>query len=302
MRIVAGVDGGGTSTTLVLSYGSEIRERKTFGPLNLNSIGEERYRKLLSEIFTMILQAGDCEMICMGIAGISNPRTVEILRETGKGYGFSDKLLLKGDQEIALYGAMSGGAGAILISGTGSICTGRGKKGEMVRAGGWGHLIDDVGSGYSIGRDVLQAVVRAHDGRGEDTILWDLVRKYWKVSNMDGLIARTYGSSDKSNIASLSRAAEEAARAGDAVALGLLDENAGDLCGLVEAVYKRLGEGIPAICLMGGLLTHDTVFRKIVTEKLMRKYPRIILKEPDMDAAEGAALWAWNNLHTAPCV
>lgn len=294
MRIVAGVDGGGTGTTLVLSGGGSMQERKTFGPFNLNSIGEERYRELLSEIFRVIKQSGDCDAVCIGAAGISNPRVREIALETGREYGFSDNLMLRGDQEIALYGAMSGKAGAILISGTGSICSGRGRNGETIRAGGWGHLIDDVGSGYSIGRDVLKEVVRAYDGRGEKTLLTDLVQEYWKVSDMESIIKMIYGTGDKSNIAALSRVAEEGVLAGDAAAERVLEKNASELCELAGAVYERLKEEPLFMCLMGGLLTNDTVFRKIVTDKLSKNYPGIILKEPDMDAASGAALWAWD--------
>lgn len=269
-------------------------ERKNFGPFNLNSIGEERFRNLLSALFDAIAREGACEMICVGAAGISNPRVREIALETAEKYGYSNCLMLKGDQEIALYGAMSGAAGAILISGTGSICTGRGRDGRTVRAGGWGHLIDDVGSGYSIGRDVLRSVVRAFDGREKQTILTELVREYWKVSDMDGIIAKAYGTMDKSNIAALSRLAEEGAKKGDEAALRLLEKNAAELCGLAETVYDRLGEEALPMCLMGGLLSHDTQYGAMVTKRLRAGSRRIILKKPDMDAAAGAALWARN--------
>ena len=97
---------------------------------------------------------------------------------------------------------MSGGTGCILIAGTGSICTGITEDGKTARAGGWGHLIDDVGSGYALGRDALTAVVRAQDGRGAKTVLTDLVQKAWKVENIGQLIAETYSTADKSHIAS----------------------------------------------------------------------------------------------------
>lgn len=295
--IVAGIDGGGTGTTLVLlDRQGRQKTRKTFGAFNPNSIGEDNYRRLLAEIFDTILQAGDCGAVCIGAAGISNPLTAGAARETAEKYGLSGKLLLKGDQEIALYGAMSGKAGAILISGTGSICFGRTADGETVRAGGWGHLIDDVGSGYSIGRDVLRAVVRTHDKRGEKTLLTELVQKSWSASGIEDIIARTYSTADKSNIAALSRAAEEGAAAGDTVSLRLLEQNAGELCELAGTVYAGLGEKQLFLCLMGGLLTHDTIYRRLVTERLQKDYPDILLKEPDMDAAAGAALWALTEL------
>ena len=293
--MVAGIDGGGTRTTLELWRGSgEDRTRRTFGPFNLNSIGEQKYRELLSEIFEAIAQSGECSKICIGAAGISNPDVGRIAHEAAEQYGFSDKLVLKGDQEIALYGAMSGGAGAILISGTGSICNGRDRNGRTVRVGGWGHLIDDVGSGYAIGRDVLTAVVRAYDGRGEKTVLTELVQNYWGCKSIGEIIAKTYLSTDKSTIAALSHAAEDGASAGDSTAKRILRKNAEDLCELAATVYRRLGEQTLPLCLMGGLLTHQTIFRQEVETRIKTGYEGILLKQPDMDAASGAALWAWN--------
>lgn len=294
MKIVAGIDGGGTGTTLVISKSRGSYERSSFGAFNINSIGEERFRMLLTELFDAVAGAGDCGEICIGAAGISNPRVQEIILEAGQKYGLSDKLLLKGDHDIALYGAMSGQAGAILISGTGSICIGRGQKGETVRAGGWGHLIDDVGSGYSLGRDALSAVVRAHDGRIGKTLLTELVYRYWQISDIEGVIAKTYGTVDKSNIAALSRLTEEGARQGDRTAQAILRENAAALCLLVDNVYDRLGEEFLSLCLMGGLLSHDTLYKKNLEELLAKDERNIRLRVPDMDAAAGAALWAWD--------
>ena len=251
--MVAGIDGGGTRTTLELwKESEEDRIRRTFGPFNLNSIGERKYRELLSEIFETIAQSGECSKGCIGAAG------------------------------------------TILSSGTGSICNGRDRNGRTVRAGGWGHLIDDVGSGYAIGRDVLTAVVRAYDGRGKETMLTGLVQNYWDCKSIGEIIAKTYSSTDKSTIAALSHAAEDGASAGDSTAKKILQKNAKDLCELAFTVYRRLGEQTMPLCLMGGLLTHQTIFRQEVETRIKTGYEGILLKQPDMDAASGAALWAWN--------
>lgn len=293
MKIVAGIDGGGTGTTLELwDISGHKRGRRSFGPLNLNSIGEEKFKKLLSDIFDVIVQEGECESVCIGAAGVSNMRVKELVEEIGHKYHIHSKLLLKGDQEIALYGAMSGNAGAILIAGTGSICTGLTRDGNVIRSGGWGHLIDDEGSGYALGRETLAAVVKAYDGRGEKTILTDLIREFWKIKSIEELIAKTYSTFDKSNIASCSYVLEQGASKGDAIAERIIQEAAGKLCGLVYAVSRRIEETPLPLSLMGGLLTHDTIFRKEVVRQLSSDEPGIVLKDADMDAASGAALWA----------
>ena len=42
---------------------------------------------------------------------------------------------------------------------------------EVFRIGGWGYLLDSAGSGYDIGRQALEAALRAQDGRGCPTAL-----------------------------------------------------------------------------------------------------------------------------------
>lgn len=294
MKIIAGIDGGGTGTTVELrDMENHVLQREKFGPFNINSIGEEKLYELLREIFEYILHFGECEAVCIGAAGISNPAVNNILREIVQVVCFSGKMLLKGDHEIALYGAMSGGPGSVLIAGTGSICTGMDAEGKTARAGGWGHLIDDMGSGYALGRDALGAVVRSLDGRSEATLLSSLIFDFWSIADEKQLIAKVYSTGDKSNIASLSPLVEAAAAGGDGTALTIIERNAEELTGLVASVNKKLGLENMQLSLLGSLLSNDTVLKKAFLRLLPQRLPGAAVKEPDMDAAAGAALWAW---------
>ena len=149
MRLAAGIDGGGTRTTLECrSPEGAVLCRESFGPFNLNSIGEERFAALWAEIIGFLNAQGTCSALCAGAAGISNPRVRALTAQAMERAGIV-RWKLVGDHETALYGALSGQPGCALIAGTGSICCGRNARGEFVRAGGWGHLIDDGGSGYA---------------------------------------------------------------------------------------------------------------------------------------------------------
>jgi glucosamine kinase len=46
--------------------------------------------------------------------------------------------------------------GIALISGTGSVAWGRAIDGRTARAGGWGYLLGDEGSGYAVGRRAVR--------------------------------------------------------------------------------------------------------------------------------------------------
>ena len=289
MRFAAGVDGGGTRTTVECrTMEGAALCRKVFGPFNLNSVGEERFTALLEEIAAFLGKTGECAALCIGAAGVSNPRVRELTARVMDGLC---PWRLAGDHEIALHGAHSGGPGLALIAGTGSICCGKNERGEAVRAGGWGHLIDDGGSGYALGRDLLSAVVRQWDGRGEETVLTRLLLARLEIETPQELVAYVYGG-DKSRVASLAPLAGQAAAQGDRTALDIYARNGAELGELVLAAAKRLGMETGEVALLGGLLTGDGRLREALTAWLAERAPGLRCIEPRQDAAAGAAMLA----------
>ena len=289
MRFAAGVDGGGTRTTVECrTMEGAALCREVFGPFNLNSVGEERFTALLEEIAAFLGKTGECAALCIGAAGVSNPRGRELTAQVMDGVC---PWRLAGDHEIALHGAHSGGPGLALIAGTGSICCGKNERGEAVRAGGWGHLIDDGGSGYALGRDLLSAVVRQWDGRGEETVLTRLLLARLEIETPQELVAYVYGG-DKSRVASLAPLAGQAAAQGDRTALDIYARNGAELGELVLAAAKRLGMETGEVALLGGLLTGDGRLREALTAWLAERAPGLRCIEPRQDAAAGAAMLA----------
>ena len=289
MRFAAGVDGGGTRTTVECrTMEGAALCREVFGPFNLNSVGEERFTALLEEIAAFLGKTGECAALCIGAAGVSNPRVRELTARVMDGLC---PWRLAGDHEIALHGAHSGGPGLALIAGTGSICCGKNERGEAVRAGGWGHLIDDGGSGYALGRDLLSAVVRQWDGRGEETALTRLLLARLEIETPQELVAYVYGG-DKSRVASLAPLAGQAAAQGDRTALDIYARNGAELGELVLAAAKRLGMETGEVALLGGLLTGDGRLREALTAWLAERAPGLRCIEPRQDAAAGAAMLA----------
>lgn len=289
---LAGIDGGGTHTRLELrDMENRILGRWELGPFNLNAIGEGAFRQLLGQVFGICGDMGRCRSLCVGAAGISNPAVGEILGQELAGAGFSGRLSLLGDQEIALRGAMEG-PGVALIAGTGSICFGKNQAGDTARAGGYGHLIDDEGSGYALGRDVLSSAVRCFDGRRGSRALRKAVEERLGPGP-ENLVQFVYSPrTDKSSIARFSSLALE---------LGAEDREAGEilakggeaLAALVAAVQERLSLPGCRIALLGGLLMEDNPYRRIVARRLEALGTVV---SPAHDALWGAAQMAWENL------
>lgn len=265
---IAGIDGGGTHTRIELrDLENRLIRRGEFGPFNINSIGQAAFRSLLGAVFAWCGGMGECARLCVGGAGISNPSAEIILKEELKRSGFQGRLYLCGDQEIALRGAMDG-PGIVVISGTGSICFGKNETGTTARSGGYGHLIDDGGSGYALGRDVLSWAVRSLDGREPDTgILRAVCARLG--TGPEGIVPFVYGpKTDKAAIAQFCHIALELAQGGNPGAREILRREARELKELVRAVQNRLELPKCPIALLGGLLEPENPYRQLVAEEL----------------------------------
>ena len=166
--------------------------------------------------------------------------------------------IIANDGELVLAAGTPDGWGVGVISGTGSIVLGRHPAGEMARAGGWGHILGDEGSGYAIGIAALRAVMCAFDGRGPQTALTAPVLAHWELPSPTALVGRVYREDvGPADIAGLARLVDAAAAGGDAVARTILAGAGRDLAITVEAVVRRLALPAPTPCaLAGGVLVH----------------------------------------------
>ncbi|MGN7457500.1 N-acetylglucosamine kinase [Paenibacillus pasadenensis] len=302
-----GLDGGGTRTTVCAedAAGTELA-RFEVGALNINGeragAAEEALAEAARELGRRGLPLAGCVSLAVGAAGISNPQARERLTGALAALAFRGELTLAGDQETALAGALEGRPGIALIAGTGSIAYGRSEAGETHRAGGFGHLIDDEGSGYAIGRDMLAAIVRAADGRSRPTALAEPVFRQLGLEpgSLPELVRWVYDPArPKSSVAALAPLLQPACEAGDAAALGIARRAAGALAELAEAVAVRLGLGRGELAPLGSVLLRCAPVRDAFAERLAERLPQLRLTAASRDAASGAVLLARRALPAA---
>lgn len=268
--------------------GVEIARRR-FGPLNLNGADAEAVEQTVREGLQWMCEHGPCPAICAGAAGISNPEAARALRGMFCQNGFDGELTLAGDHDIALRGAV----GAIVNAGTGSICCGRNARGESARACGGGHLIDDEGSGYAIGRDILSAVLRALDGRAVPTLLSEAVARELGSATRERLVGYVYHESKgKADIARFASLLEAACDAGDAAALAIAQRAANELSELLFDVARRLALTGCDVALLGSVLEKCGPVRRETERRILEKMPEMNVIAPRADAATGAAMIA----------
>lgn len=276
-----GIDGGGTSSRLELRYlESGQNFRKEFGSFNLTGIGRTAFVDRLHEIFQFCGDMGACASLCIGGAGVTKTETGVLVQSELKKADFHGVLKLCGDHEIALRGAMQG-PGCILIAGTGSIAYGINEKGQKLRIGGYGHLIDDRGSGYAIGRDALALTVQTLDECISMNPLADAVMRFLNAKNAGDIVNYVYDPQHgKTAISALAPVVLGIAEAGDPYGLKILQKNSDDLTLMVSVLVRRLGLEAPCVALAGGLLDHENMYRSLTKAKIS-EFAAVVKAEHD---------------------
>jgi N-acetylglucosamine kinase-like BadF-type ATPase len=212
-----------------------------------------------------------------------------------KRIGYKARVLVVNDALVALEAGAPGDPGVVIVSGTGSIAYGRNASGEAARAGGWGYVLGDEGSGYWIGRAALRAVLREADRRGPKTALTPLLLRHFGVAQAQNLIHEVYHSNLKPHaIGALAQCVHAAHADGDAVAVGILDGAADELEGSGVSVARRLrlvGEAFQFI-LSGGIFRAVPWLREELERRLPIAIPHSTVSLLEREPAAGAVAFA----------
>lgn len=301
---VLGIDAGGTKTVCLLADRDGRVRASARGPgANLQSLGELEVEKVLHEVMDSVL-AGERTApaaICLGIAGVDRPHDNAIIRGIMRRIGHKAPVLVINDALAALVaGAGDDGPGIVLIAGTGSICYGRNEAGLAARAGGWGYILGDEGSGWWIGREALSAVMRAGDGRGPATLLTAGVLEHFAFDQISDLVHEVYYRDTRRRaVAGLSGVVQGATDAGDVVARQILSDAADELVLAVRSVATRLemrGLQFPLV-LSGSLFRVVPTLLSDVLVRLAEVAPRSQPKVLDVEPAMGAVRLALAEAH-----
>lgn len=299
MSFVLGIDAGGTKTVCQLADETGAIVGESRGPgANLQAAGELAVEKTLHNLMdeAMAAHAGArLGAICVGMAGVDRPGDAEVVRGIMRRIGHGAPVLIVNDALVALEAGAPGSPGVVIIAGTGSICYGRNEHGQAARAGGWGYVLGDEGSGYWIGRHALRAVVREADRRGPRTTLTPKALKHFGVDRPQDLIHEIYyGGMRPGAIAALASQVQEAFVEGDAVAAGILEVGVRELVSSAASVVARLHleEQAFAFVLSGGIFRAVPWMREQLTARLPRISRTAEIRHLQVEPAVGAVYLA----------
>ena len=287
--MLIGIDAGGTKNELVLcEKDGHVVNRMTAPGSNAADLGPENAAmRIASQVRALV--DGHTETVDALFAGLSGGGAPAISGEVRavltRELPFVKSISNGSDALNGLYAGVGAGDGMVVIAGTGTSAFVR-CGGVLTQVGGWGYLVDDAGSGYSIGRAVLNAAFRERDGRGESTRLTELVERQLGF-NVLGAVPMIYRGG-KRTVASFAPLAFEAADMGDRQALAIVDNACRELRLLISTCASHLKKAPYLASLLGSLWKAPRLLEG-VRDLLSPDYR---LLRPDLPPVFGAAVAA----------
>ncbi len=282
-----GVDAGGTKTTAqAYSLQGEPLAAETGGFGNLTVHFEQGFANLCETIDRLKTKLeGNCVFLCIGCAGIETggkkEEAARLIRER-----YPEPAVMTNDAMLGLYAALEGRDGLLVIAGTGSIGYLK-QGGELRRFGGWGHLINDDGSGYTIAAKAIRFIAYGFDTNHSETLLKQKVFAHLGIQELRELIDFTYRSS-KGELAALTPIVEQAAEEGDPQAGEILDWAGERIAYLAIGLCRQYGVENPEIAISGSVIRKTARVNKKFRETLLREIGSFTLHERRFEPTIGA--------------
>lgn len=281
--LLIGIDGGGTSTMTWLADASgKILGRGLAGPSNVKTVGPVAARWALDQSIALAfaesgLPQRPVDAACLGLAGFDRAADRELLNSWNLESNWTNHLVFANDGELVIAAGTPEGWGLGVIAGTGSIAVGRTADGRSARAGGWGPLLGDEGSGYAVALQALRLVARRFDGRDNRTkpadALTDQLCHALGIDSPARLVAAIYSPDcDRARIAALAADVLAAAEDDPEIERVLLEPAGRELAEAVAAVAKTLGwpDGPVHLALAGGFLLSSNAVSSSLLAHLKR--------------------------------
>ncbi len=259
-ELFLGIVGGGSKTRALLAdRAGVVRGVCTAGSSNYQSVGWEASTNALQTAIDAVLSYTGADdtvaAACFGLAGVDRPADQALYTAWVTRQAFAPRFTIVNDAELVLAAGTPTGWGVALICGTGSICYGRAPDGRTARAGGWGYLLGDEGSGYDIGVQALRLATQTADGRANAHAVLSAVLEHWQLAEPDALIGYVYRpETTRATVATLGGRIAALAALGDSDAIGIMDRAALELGRLVAAVVRQLDLTQPPVAFGGGVV------------------------------------------------
>lgn len=304
--LVIGIDGGGSKTVVLLAdQAGNVLSEESGGPSNFQVIGITKSAQLLLTLTqNCCKKAGknlsEVQVVSAGLSGAGRESDRESIRKALLSLlndaGISIPLIIiESDARVALEGAFHGEPGIILISGTGSIAFALTNKNEILRVGGWGRIIGDEGSGYSIGQQGLNLLSRQLDGRVERSLFTRKIKESFGFENQESVINAVYRNGF--DVATIAPLVIEGAAEGDPHCATIVESGVQELTGLIGTLLEKMmaldktsfKERTP-LAFVGGIIENDNLVTQNLKKSIEASFPQVYVTKCKSTPVHGALL------------
>ena len=283
-----GIDGGGSRTTAaVADKDGNIILRAIGESINFYSVGMDAARQNLSDVIRKTYDAiGEVRFnsAYIGCSALDDEADKETTDALCADIINADYLAMSSDVHVAL---IASDGNCVAICGTGSMAVGKKADGSIAVTGGWGHIIGDEGSAYSIAVTALKECCKMRD-KNERTPLVISAEEFFGVDDFRKAIDKIYSENTaKDYIAKFARNVAYLSENGCAVSRKIICDEAAAFAKTVAALLNEIG-GSPMLSLYGGVFQHNVFFKEQFMKEIRISYPDQEAKILDITPEEGA--------------
>jgi len=283
MKRVLGIEGGGTKTEwLYIDEAGSTTRSGVLSAANLRLVSDEA----LEQLFRVL--PSDPTHVGVFLAGCATADDHQRLQACVARVWPKAKATVGGDRESGFAAAFGAQDGVAVIAGTGSAITAR-RGSHFEKAGGWGQLLGDIGSGYHLAVQALRHVLWTYDLTRKVTQPGESILCALALNRLEELV-RWAEEADKMAVAKLAPVVFEGAHKGDAEMAAILERGASALADGARATIERLGFTThPEIKLQGGLFLHHPDYVERFSKRMDGLVPGIRVSVCTESGAAGAA-------------
>ncbi|MGE7624514.1 N-acetylglucosamine kinase [Viridibacillus sp. NPDC096237] len=301
-RYIIGIDGGGTKTQAVIGTSDgEILAVVTGGGSNIKSIPKEKVKVQIGVLLEQLLKKAaihkaEVNSVFVCTAGGDREEDIVCWNKWIQDFfqSYPCKIQVKNDAVAALVSGTFQVDGLVLVAGTGSIAYLMQDNGRKIhRAGGWGYLFGDEGSGYYMGIQALRYISQLYDlQEGLDEFAVEVLN-YLQLKNPVEIITKIYEQDQpRLIVASIAMPILELAERGNDVACRIVFNAINQLIRLLSVLYSReeSAKTLP-IVVCGGLFENEYFFQQFEQTLSLASSDNVLIK-PSVSPVVGAFILA----------
>ncbi len=250
-----GLDAGATHCKWSVLKAGVVLAQGTSSPITghgFDVAGQQAVRQAILALAKKILPHSP-QAIVAGVTGLSKNDDVAqfISACLAKQFELPEaQVQIINDMDLAYRAQFVPGEGLLLYAGTGAIAYHVAADDSVIRAGGHGYLIDDLGGGFWMGQALLRLATRDMDLNNHSPLLQQ-VFKDTQTHDWPSLRSHIYGGGRR-NVALLAPTVGELAANGNAEAQNILVAASGHLVEITRRLQTRMGQEKLPIVFLGG--------------------------------------------------